>query len=322
MIAPIKTSLATVVTLLAMGTAQADINVGVSLSLTGPGSGLGIPMSNQFKLFPNSIAGEKINFIVLDDGTDPTKGMSIARRFVTEEKVDLIDGSPISNVAAAISEVANQSSAVQVSGSPVVVAPGRDKWLFRMPQSNAVMGHAIVEHMKKTGIKSVGFFGYNNDYGDSWLKEMTPLLEKAGIKLVDVERFARTDTGVIPRAVKLKVANPDAVLVVAAGSVAAMPVPALADRGYSGKVYQPHAVASQDLMRVGGKAMEGAFVVSGPAVVADQLPHSNSSKKLALEYAAKYEKVFGQNTRNQLSGHAFDFWIAMERAVPMALKKA
>ena len=317
-----KKTLATIVTLLAMGATQADINVGVSLSLTGPGSGLGIPMQNQFKLLPTSIAGEKVNFIILDDGTDPTKGTTVARRFVIENKVDLIFGSPISNVAAAISEVANQSSTVQVAGSPVVVAAGRDKWVFRMPQSNAVMGHAIVEHMKKHGVKTVGFLGYDNDYGESWLREMTVLLDKAGIKMIDVERFLRSDASVTPQAVKLKVANPDAVLIVAAGSVAAMPALALADRNYSGKVYQTHAAASQDLIRVGGKAMDGSYVVAGPAVVADQLPDSNPSKKLALDFAEKYEKAYGPNTRNQFAGHTYDFWMAMEKVIPVALKKA
>lgn len=305
-----------------LSSASADVNVGVSLSLTGPGSGLGIPMQNQFKLFPTTIAGEKINFIILDDGTDPTKGAAVARRFVIEDKVDLIFGSSISNVAAAISEVANQTNTVQVAGSPVVVSPGKDKWVFRMPQSNAVMAYALVEHMKKQKIKTVGFFGYDNDYGESWLKEVTTLLDKANIKIIGVERFSRSDTSVAPQALKLKSANPDAVLIVAAGSVAAMPAIALADRGYTGKIYQTAAAASQDLMRVGGKAVEGSFVVSGPAVVAEQLSDSNPSKKLAIDFEVKYEKVYGPNTRNQFAGHVYDFWIALEKVIPGALKKA
>src|ERR1043166_4657575 len=73
--------------------AMADVNVGISLSLTGPGSGLGIPMGNYYKLFPQTIAGEKLNVILLDDATDPGKGAQNARRFVTDDKVDIIIGS-------------------------------------------------------------------------------------------------------------------------------------------------------------------------------------------------------------------------------------
>jgi branched-chain amino acid transport system substrate-binding protein len=306
----------------ASGAALADINIGVSLALTGPGSGLGIPMQKQLKLFPTSIAGEKVNLIVLDDATDPGKGAANARRFVTEDKVDLIIGSCITAVAAAMTDVASEAGTVQLAGSPVGVPAGKDKWLFRLPQSNTVMGHAVVEHMKKQGIKTIGFLGYTDAYGEQWLNEISPQLEKAGIKLVGVERFTRADTSVTPQALKLNSANPDAILVVASGSGAAMPQMGLLERGYKGKIYQTHAAASPDLVRVGGKAMEGTFVVSGPAVIAEQLNDNHPSKKVAMAFVQQFEKAYGPNSRNQFAGHAYDAQVALEKAVPLALKKA
>ena len=317
-----KTLLALAITAVSSTAALADIKIGVSLALTGPGSGLGIPMQNQFKLFPQTIGGEKVQLIVLDDGTDPGKGAANARRFVTEDKVDLIIGSCITAVAAAMTDIAAEAGTVQLAGSPVGVPAGKDKWMFRLPQSNTVMGHAMVEHMKKQGVKTVGFLGYTDAYGEQWLKEVTPLLEKAGIKLVGTERFARTDTSVTPQALKLVAANPDAMLVVASGSGAAMPQLGLIERGFKGKIYQTHAAATMDLMRVGGKAVEGTFVAAGPVIVPDQLPDSHPSKKVALDFVAKYDKAYGAGTHNQFSGHAYDAQIALEKAVPMALKKA
>ena len=318
----IKTLVAAAVTLLAAGAAQADINIGVSLALTGPGSGLGIPMQNQFKLFPKTIAGEKVNLIVLDDATDPGKGAANARRFVTEDKVDMIIGSCITAVAAAMTDIASEAGTVQLAGSPVGVPAGKDKWLFRLPQSNTVMGHAVVEDMKEKGIKTIGFLGYTDAYGEQWLKEITPQLDKAGIKIVATERFARTDTSVTPQALKITAANPDAVLIVASGSGAAMPQMAIVDRGFKGKIYQTHAAATQDLMRVGGKAVEGTLVVSGPAVIAEQLPDKHPSKPVAIDFVQKYEKAYGPNSRNQFAGHAYDAQIVLEKIVPVALKKA
>jgi branched-chain amino acid transport system substrate-binding protein len=302
--------------------ALADINIGVSLSLTGPGSGLGIPMQKQLQLFPKTIGGEKVNLIILDDATDPGKGAANARRFVTEDKVDLIFGSCITAVAAAMTDIASEAGTVQMAGSPVGVPEGKDKWLFRLPQSNTVMGHAVVEHMKKQGVKTVGFLGYTDAYGQQWLDAVGPMLDKAGIKLVGTERFARTDTSVTPQALKLTSANPDAILVVASGSGAAMPQLGLVERGYKGKVYQTHAAATPDLPRVGGKAVEGTFVVSGPALLGDQLADSHPSKKVAMDFVQKFEAAHGANTRNQFAGHAYDFQVAMEKAVPLALKKA
>ena len=304
------------------GPVLADVNIGISLSLTGPGSGLGIPMQNYFKLFPPMIAGEKVNLIILDDASDPGKGVSNARRFVTEDKVDLIIGSCLTPVAAAITPVATEAKTVQLAASPVGVPPGQDVWMFRLPQSNDVMAHAMVEHMKKQGVKSVGFLGYTDAYGELWLKAITAEGEKNGIKIIATERFARADTGVTPQALKLTSANPDAMLVVASGSGAAMPHKAIIERGYKGKIYQTHAAATPDLVRIGGKDVEGAYVVSGPAVIAEQLPDSHPSKKLAIDFVTKYEKAVGPNTRNQFAGHAYDAQIVLEKVLPAALKKA
>jgi branched-chain amino acid transport system substrate-binding protein len=317
-----RTLLTLALSMTAIGSTWADIKIGVSLALTGPGSGLGIPMQNQIKLYPSSIGGEKIQYIILDDATDPGKGAANARRFVTEDKVDMILGSCITTVAVAMVDIAAEANTVQLAGTPVGVPAGKDKWLFRLPQSNSVIGYAMVEHMKKQGIKTLGFLGYTDAYGEQWLKEITPLLDKAGIKMVAAERFARTDTSVTPQALKLVAANPDAMLVVASGSGAAMPELGLIDRGFKGKIYQTHAAATMDLMRVGGKAVEGTFVSAGPVIVPDQLPDSHPSKKVALAFVAQYDKAYGTGSHNQFSGHAYDAQIAMEKAIPLALKKA
>jgi branched-chain amino acid transport system substrate-binding protein len=184
------------------------------------------------------------------------------------------------------------------------------------------MAHAMVEHMQKQGVKTVGFLGYTDAYGEGWLRDFTPLAEKNGIKVVAVERFARPDTSVTGQALKLVAANPDAMLVVASGSGAAMPEKGILERGYKGKIYQTHAAATRDLMRIGGKDVEGTFVVSGPAVIAEQLPDTHPSKKLAVDFVQKYEKAYGPGSRNQFAGHAYDTLIVLEKVLPGALKKA
>jgi branched-chain amino acid transport system substrate-binding protein len=93
----------------------------------------------------------------------------------------------------------------------------------------------------------------------------------------------------------------------------------IVDRGY--KARSPNAAATRDLMRVGGKAVEGTFVVSGPAVIAEQLPDSHQSKKLAIDFVQKYEKAYGPGSRNQFAGHAYDSQIVLEKVLPVALKK-
>lgn len=300
----------------------ADITIGVSLPLTGPASGLGIPMANGVKLWKKTIAGEELKVLVLDDGGDPGKGAQNARRFVTEDKVDVILGSGATPVAIAMAEVAVDASTPQLAMSPAPLPAGRDTWTFRIPHSNGIMAEAIVNHMKKQGVKTVGLIGYTDAYGESWVNELKPRLDKAGLKFVATERFARTDTSVTAQALKLTSAQPDAIVVVASGSGAAMPHLALVDRGYKGKIYQTHAAATRDLIRVGGKGVEGALVSSAPMVVADQLPDNHPLKAEGMRFIQTYEQAYGVGSRNALGAHAWDALLLLEKAVPVALQKA
>jgi len=317
-----KTTLAAVLALMAAGFAHADITVGVVQPLTGPASGLGIPVKNGIAIWPKTIAGETLKVVVLDDATDPTTGVKDAQRLVTEDKADIIIGSSATPVAIPMADVTAESGTPQLSTAPAGLPPGKDKWFFRLPQSNDVMAYAVVAHMKKQNIKTVGFLGYTDAYGELWLKALTAEAAKNGIKIVATERFARADTSVTGQVLKLTSANPDAILIVASGSGAGMPQKAVMERGYKGKVYQTHAAATQDLMRTAGKDAEGTFVVSGPATVAEQLPDSHPSKAAAVAFVQGYEKAYGPGSRNQFAGHAADALTVLEKAVPVALKKA
>ena len=318
----IPTLVASAAALLISGTAFADINIGVSIPLTGPTSALGIPTKNQLAMWPKQIGGEKINLIILDDATDPANATKNARRFVSEDKVDILLGSCSTPTANAVAAVAAESGTIHFTFAPIDVSTTKAPWSYNMPQSTLVMSHAIVEHMKKNGVKTVGFLGYADAFGELFLRDMNVKMAGTNLKFVAVERFARTDTSVTGQALKVTAAQPDAILIVASGSGAAMPQLALVERGYKGKIYQTHGAASRDLMRVGGKAMDGAFVVAGPGMVAEQLPANHRSKKSAMTFVTDWEKVYGKNSRNPFAGHAYDASVVMEKIIPVALKVA
>ena len=317
-------SLAAAAALALSGLAMADITIGVSLPLTGPASGLGLPVGNAVKLWPASIAGEKLKVVVYDDATDPMRGVQNVNRLVVEDKADLVVGSVATPVAVAMAGPLAEAGTVQLMLSPGVLPPGKDGWTFRLAQSNAVMAHVVLAHMKTQGVKTVGFLGYADAYGEGWLKDFQAEAAADGgaVKVIASERFARTDTAVTAQVLKLVAAHPDAMLIAASGSGAAMPHKGLVERGYKGRIYQTHAAATRDLMRIGGKDVEGAFVVSGPAVVAEQLPAEHPSKALALDFVQKYEKAYGPGSRNQFAAHGYDVALLLEKIVPVALKAA
>lgn len=309
-------------TLCATGVTLADITVGVSLSATGPAASLGIPEKNTFALLPSTLGGEKVKWVVLDDAADSSNSVKNARKLISEDKIDVLVGSSTVPTSLALVEVANETKTPQLALAPVVPAPDKRAWVFVMPQSNAVMASAIVEHMQASGIKAIGFIGYNDPFGEGYYKEILALTEKAGIKIVANERYNRTDTSVTAQALKLMSANPEAVLIVGSGTPAALPQTTLFDRGYKGRIYQSHGAGNRDFIRVGGKSVEGTVLPVGPMLVHEQLPDNHPVKKVAGEYVSTYEAAHGPDSRSTFGGHAYDAYLVIARAVPEALKKA
>jgi branched-chain amino acid transport system substrate-binding protein len=308
--------------LCAAGAAWADITVGVSLSATGPAASLGIPEKNTFALLPTSIAGEKVKWVVLDDATDTTTAVKNARKFVTEDKADVLIAATATPTSMAILEVAFETKTPQIAMAPVPPAGEKSAWIFSTPQNFGLMAAAIADHMAANGVKSIGFIGYADPYGELWLKAIQGATEAKGIRLVAVERYQRNDTSVAGQVLKLLSAKPDAVLIAGSGTPAALPQATLVERGYKGRFYQTHGIANRDFLRVGGKSVEGTIFPVGPMLLAEQLPDSHPSKRPALDYVKMYEAAHGPNSRSTFGGHAYDAYLLLARAVPEALKKA
>jgi branched-chain amino acid transport system substrate-binding protein len=307
------------------GIACADINVGVTLSATGPAASLGIPEKNTVELLPTTIGGQKVNWIVLDDASDTTKAVTNTKKLISEDKVDVIVGSTITpNSLAMVDVVADaETPMISMAASSRIVDPAnpKTKWVFKTPQSDSLMADAIAVSMKQNGVKTLGYIGFADGYGDGWLAEMRRSAQTAGIKIVAEEKYNRTDSSVTGQVLKLVAANPDAILIAAAGTPGATPQKELAARGYKGKIYQTHGVANPDFLRVVGKDGNGTLLPIGPMLVYEQLPDSNPLKKSGAEYITKYEAKYGKDSRSTFGGHAWDAYVLFANALPSALKK-
>jgi branched-chain amino acid transport system substrate-binding protein len=305
--------------------AQADINVGVTLSATGPAASLGIPEKNTIALLPTKIAGQKVNYIVLDDASDTTTAVKNTRKLISENKVDVIIGSTITPNSLAMVDVVAEAETPMISmaASARIIDPAnpKTKWVFKTPQNDTHMATAIVEHMTNNNVKTVAFIGFNDAYGEGWYQEFAKIAEARKIKLVANERYNRADTSVTGQVLKIVTAKPDAVLIAGSGTPAALPQVVLQERKFAGKYYQTHGVANNDFLRIGGKNVEGTFLPAGPMLVASQLPNDNPVKKSATTYIQKYEAAYGKGNIATFGGHAWDAGLLLEAAVPAALKK-
>src|SRR5438552_4614468 len=299
-----------------------EIVVGISITTTGPAAALGIPERNSLDFVAKEIGGVPIKIITLADGGDPTTATTNTRRFVTESKADIIMGSSTTPSTVAVATVANEAGIPHVGLAPFPINEARAKWSVAMPQPIPIMGKVLYEHMKAHGIKTVGYIGYSDSYGDLWFNDFKNQAIPMGMTMVDEERFARPDTSVAGQVLKLVAANPDAILVGASGTAAALPQTALRERGYKGLSYQTHGAASMDFIRIAGAAAEGVLMASGPVMDPEDQPDSALTKKPGLALDKAYEAKYGPNSRSQFAGHSYDAFLVLERVIPVALKTA
>lgn len=303
--------------------AQAQLKIGVISSATGPTAAVGIPQKNSAALLPKRIGHLDVEYTVLDDASDSTQTVALLKKLLID-KVDAIigpSGSPNSMAALQFISEAKTPMLAPVGTTAVVLPMDEQKrWVFKTTQNDSLICEALVAHMVKKGVKTVGFIGFSDAYGESWYRVFVPMIEKAGIKLIANERFQRTDQSVIGQATKIAAANPDAVLIGAAGGPTVLPHTTLVERGYKGQIYQTHGAATPDFVRLGGKAVDGAVMAASLMLVLGEVPDSNPSKKVALDYIGAYEKLYGTKPAT-FGANVYDAGLLLQRAVPEALKK-
>jgi branched-chain amino acid transport system substrate-binding protein len=305
--------------------AAAQVRIGLMVSATGPTSAIGIPQKNTGDILPRTIAGTRIEYISLEDGGDTTRAVQNVKKLVQEHDVDALIGPSTTPNAFAILDVIADAKVPMMAtvGTSAVVEPldAKKRWVFKTTQNDDLIAAALLSHMTKHGVKSIGFIGFNDPYGENWLKVFGALGEKAGVKVVAVERYGRTDSSVTGQTLKLIAAKPDAMLIAAVGGPAVLPQATLREQGFRGTIYQTHAVATEDFIKLGRDKVEGTVLAAGPMLVIDEIPDSNPTKKVALAYIGAYEKQFG--TRPATFGaNTWDAGLLLERAIPAALKAA
>jgi branched-chain amino acid transport system substrate-binding protein len=300
----------------------ADINVGLITSMTGPGASIGIPYAKGIAAgvaYKDEVDGIKLNVIQLDDTTDPSVATRDARKLIEQDKVDVLLGSGSTPASIAITAVCHELKVPCITLSPVNMPGEPGSWMISMPQPPDLMVSVVVDYMKAAGVKTVGYIGYSDGWGDLVWGGLEKSAGPDGIKILTNERYARADTSVTAQALHIVSAAPDAVMTGGSGTPGALPFIALRERGYTKEIYGTPAIINPDFIRVGGAAVEGVVASTGPVVVADQLPDSYPTKKIALEYQAAYQKANNEPARGAFGPYAFDGWLVLLDSAKRAL---
>jgi branched-chain amino acid transport system substrate-binding protein len=152
---------------------QAKLKVGLMLPATGTFAALGTAIENGFKLYVTEqggkLGGREIEFVRVDDESDPSKATDNVNKLVKRDNVDVIVGTVHSGVAMAMARVARETGTILIvpnAGAQAVTGPMCAPNIFRSSFSNWQPGFAAGEVVGKRGHKRVVTITWKYAAGD------------------------------------------------------------------------------------------------------------------------------------------------------------
>jgi branched-chain amino acid transport system substrate-binding protein len=288
--------------LLLGGTAFAaePIRIGAIFSVTGPAAFLGEPEKNTAKMLEEEInkggglLGRKVEVVVYDDESDPTKAVTAVDRLLKKDKVVAIIGPSTTGSTMAIAPKAEEAKVPLVSCAAAIdiVSPVR-KFVFKTPQSDVLAVRQIYRHAKKAGISKVAILTASDAFGAAGRKELNALAGQSGMTVVADEVFGPKDTDMNAQLTKIKGTAAQAIVCWGTN-----PGPAVVARnrkqlGLALPLYMSHGVASNKFIELAGKdSAEGILLPVGRLIVDEQVAAKHPQKKLLTRYVKDYEARF------------------------------
>ena len=165
--------------------------------------------------------------------------------------------------------------------TPIPLDPAENPWVVTVAQPTQLMIDAVVERMKRNGVKTVGYIGFSDAWGDLVYDALMKAAPGGRHQGGEQRALCARRPSVTGQVLKIVALKPDAVMTGGAGTPGALPFLALAERGFKGGVYGQHGLINPDFVRVVGAAGQGALMPTGPVIVAEQLPDGYPTKKIA-----------------------------------------
>lgn len=307
------------------------VKIGVIVDITGGASSLGIPERNTVQLYQDDLgtargpAGPvKIQYLITDGESDPTKAVLASKRLIEEERVAAVVCCTTSPASLAIigtlqgAGVPNISLAAAVQ---IIEPVDQRRWIFKTPQTDRLMLDVITTHMQKSGIRRVAFLGFDDAFGQGGLTELDRIAPQKAIEVVAREAFARNATDTSAQVTRAMGRNPQAILIWAIPPGANVANRNVRELGHTLPIYQSHGVANKTFIDLGGQSVEGVLLPAGKVLIAEQLSPSDKQRNVLVEYVRRYEGRFGPGTRNTFGGHALDAMLILRGAIERTLRR-
>lgn len=312
----------------ALAQGKPELRIAAIIAVTGAASSLGAPERRAVELFEKTVAARAdlpftVKVVNYDDGSDPTKSVSLARKAIEEDRAHVVVCCTTTPSSMALLETVNAAKVTMISmasSAAIVEPPAQRPFTFKTPTSDQLMLRRTLDYMKRQGIRKIGFFGLEDSYGETGLVELKKVAAELGVELVATERFARQDTNFTPQALRLRQAQPDAIYIHAIPPSANLAHEAVLRVGYRGPVYHGAGASINAFIEIGKANVENAIVGVGALNVYGQLSAGNPLKPVLAEFAKAYDAAYGEGKVDLFAGQSWDAVNLAVNAFGAALK--
>ncbi|WLI88480.1 ABC transporter substrate-binding protein [Massilia sp. R2A-15] len=299
----------------AAGASAADpIKIGSVLSVSGPAAFLGDPELKTLQLYiekinaEGGVLGRKLELVHYDDGSDAAKANSFTKRLIESDKVDVLIGGTTTGATMAMAPLVEKASLpfISLAGAVVVIDPVK-KWVFKTPHTDRMAAEKVFEDMKKRGISKVGLLSETSGFGASGRKETQAVAAKYGITLVADETYGPKDTDITAQLTRIKgTPGVQAVFVFGLGQGPAVVTKNYGQLGMTAvPMYQSHGVASDEYLKLSGKAAEGVRLPTPALLIANSLAAGDAQKAVVTGYDRAYKDKYKVDP-STFGGYALD----------------
>jgi branched-chain amino acid transport system substrate-binding protein len=286
--------------------------IGAVLSLTGTYAGLGIPEQRAIDLeverinADGGINGRELVVIYEDDATDAAKSQAAAVRLIDEEGVLAIIGASGTGQTMAMRSDAERAGVpiVSMAGGSVITADFSE-WVFQTPWPNRIVIPFVLEEMAEAGHTTVGLISDTGGYGVDGRDIVLAAASEAGVTIVADETFNAGDTDMTSQLTKIRAAEPDAVLIWAAGKEAAIIARNARQLNMEQPLYGGSGIARQEFIDGAGEAAEGVRLGTGKILVPEAFGEGTEAYAVATDFIERYEAAYG-TPPDIFAGHAYD----------------
>lgn len=294
--------------------AAEPIKIGSVLSVSGPAAFLGDPELKTLQLYIDKInagggvLGRKLELVHYDDGSDAAKANSFTKRLIESDKVDVLIGGTTTGATMAMAPLVERAELpfISLAGAVVVIDPVK-KWVFKTPHTDRMAAEKVFEDMKKRGISKVGLLSETSGFGASGRKETQAVAAKYGITLVADETYGPKDTDITAQLTRIKNApGVQALFVFGLGQGPAVVTKNYGQLGMAAlPMYQSHGVASDEYLKLAGKAAEGVRLPTPSLLIAASLPAGDAQKAVVTGYDKTYKDKYKVEP-STFGGYALD----------------